>query len=67
VVAYKTLGHCFFLEDGNERDNVLADNLGLVTRPGSLLPSERNARMCVELSVGARRYQHVPDVDKHCM
>jgi len=67
VVGYKTLGHCFFLEDGNELDNVFVHNLGLVTLPGSLLPSERDARMCLELSVGARRYQHAPDIDKHCM
>ena len=31
-VAYDTTGHCYFLEDGNEIDNVLKNNLGLVTR-----------------------------------
>jgi len=67
VVGYDTLGHCFFLEDGNERDNVFVHNLGLVTRPGSLLPADRDATMCTELSAAARRFQHVPDTDAECM
>jgi len=67
VVGYDTLGHCFFLEDGNERDNVFVHNVGLVTRPGSLLPSDRDATMCTELSVAARRFRHVPDTDTECM
>ncbi|MCB0141858.1 MAG: cupredoxin domain-containing protein [Caldilineaceae bacterium] len=33
-VAYDAPGHCYFLEDGAEFDNVLADNLGLkIYRP----------------------------------
>ncbi|MDH3606715.1 MAG: G8 domain-containing protein [Acidimicrobiia bacterium] len=44
VVAYKTFGHCFFLEDGAEQGNVFDHNLGLVThRPDesdALLPSD---------------------------
>ncbi|MGQ0548361.1 MAG: G8 domain-containing protein [Armatimonadota bacterium] len=31
-VAYDTVGHCYFLEDGVETHNVLEGNLGLVTR-----------------------------------
>ncbi|MGH2376839.1 MAG: G8 domain-containing protein [bacterium] len=31
-VAYDTIGHCYFLEDGIEAHNVLEGNLGLVTR-----------------------------------
>lgn len=46
VVGYNTLGHCFFLEDGNELDNQLIHNLGLVTKPGSLLPADRTSDMC---------------------
>jgi hypothetical protein len=49
VVGYNTLGHCFFLEDGNELDNQLIHNLGLVTKPGSLLPADRDANMCLGL------------------
>ena len=67
VVGYNTLGHCFFLEDGNERDNVLIHNLGLVTKPGSLLPSDRDAAMCTGLSVAAQRFQYIPDADNECM
>ena len=67
MVGYNTLGHCFFLEDGNERDNVLVHNLGLVTRPGSLLPSDRDADMCAGLSVAARLFRHSPNVDTECM
>ena len=37
--AYQTFGHCYFLEDGAERGNVLAGNLGLMARA----PSEATA------------------------
>ena len=50
VVSYNTLGHCFFLEDGNEQNNVFAHNLGLVTKAGTLLPSDRNAATCAALN-----------------
>ncbi|XP_062905096.1 cell surface hyaluronidase [Mobula hypostoma] len=46
TVGYDTLGHCFFLEDGIEERNVLYHNLGLLTRPGTLLPTDRNDMMC---------------------
>ena len=32
-VAFQTLGHTYFLEDGIETDNVFEDNLGLMTLP----------------------------------
>lgn len=42
--AYDTFGHCYFLEDGAERGNVLQGNLGLMARKPSeataLLPSD---------------------------
>merc|ERR1719191_534265 len=42
-VAYNTLGHSYFLEDGMEHDNVFADNLGILTMPSfSLLASDQN-------------------------
>ena len=31
-VAYDAPGHCYFLEDGNEQNNVLRGNLGMLTR-----------------------------------
>ena len=31
-VAYNTFGHCYFLEDGGEKNTTIAGNLGLVTR-----------------------------------
>ncbi|XP_069778801.1 cell surface hyaluronidase isoform X2 [Narcine bancroftii] len=46
TIGYDTLGHCFFLEDGIEERNVLYHNLGLVTKPGTLLPTDRNDVMC---------------------
>ncbi|XP_078678580.1 cell surface hyaluronidase CEMIP2-like [Branchiostoma floridae x Branchiostoma belcheri] len=46
TVGYDTLGHCFFLEDGVEQRNVLDRNLGLVTRAGTLLPTDRDDSMC---------------------
>lgn len=43
-VAYDTIGHCYFLEDGVETGNLLEDNLGLVTKSAAsgeeLLPSD---------------------------
>ncbi|XP_035675913.1 cell surface hyaluronidase-like [Branchiostoma floridae] len=45
TVGYDTLGHCYFLEDGWEQRNVLDHNLGLVTRPGTLLPSDRDTNI----------------------
>ncbi|RXM99389.1 Transmembrane protein 2 [Acipenser ruthenus] len=41
-VGYDTLGHCFFLEDGTEQRNTLYHKLGLVTKPATLLPTDRN-------------------------
>jgi hypothetical protein len=44
VVAYDTLGHCYFIEDGIETKNVLESNLGLLTRRPAeadrLIPSD---------------------------
>eukprot|EP01133_Synstelium_polycarpum_P015903 gene15903-18898_t len=45
-VAYDTVGHCFMLCDGIESRNVFTHNLGLLTRPGLLMPSDRNCEMC---------------------
>ena len=36
-VAYNVLGHAYFLEDGNEQNNVLQDNLGVFVRASSSL------------------------------
>lgn len=63
VVGYNTLGHCFFLEDGNEQDNRLIHNLGLVTNYGSLLPSDRDDVMCNDLR---QTSSYVPNVNTEC-
>ncbi|XP_019639731.1 PREDICTED: transmembrane protein 2-like [Branchiostoma belcheri] len=65
TVGYDTLGHCFFLEDGNEQRNVLDHNLGLVTRPGTLLPSDRDENMCRSLT-GAVYGDYRPVPGKEC-
>lgn len=49
TVGYDTLGHCFFLEDGIEQRNTFYHNLGLLTRPGTLLPTDRNDSMCTSI------------------
>uniref|UniRef100_A0A8C8IEH6 hyaluronoglucosaminidase n=1 Tax=Oncorhynchus tshawytscha TaxID=74940 RepID=A0A8C8IEH6_ONCTS len=49
TVGYDTLGHCFFLEDGIEHRNTFFHNLGLLTRPGTLLPTDRNETMCTSI------------------
>jgi len=40
-VAYNTFGHCYFLEDGGEKNTTLIRNLGLLTYPGITIPSDR--------------------------
>ncbi|XP_035659371.1 cell surface hyaluronidase-like [Branchiostoma floridae] len=52
TVGYDTLGHCFYLEDGIEERNRLVHNLGLVTRPGTLLPTDRDGVMCRDIRTG---------------
>ncbi|XP_072244271.1 cell surface hyaluronidase [Leuresthes tenuis] len=49
TIGYDTLGHCFFLEDGIEQRNTLYHNLGLLTRPGTLLPTDRNETLCTTI------------------
>ncbi|KAF7667891.1 hypothetical protein LDENG_00042260 [Lucifuga dentata] len=49
TVGYDTLGHCFFLEDGIEQRNTFYHNLGLLTRPGTLLPTDRNEIFCTSI------------------
>ena len=39
-VGYDTRGHCFFTEDGGEKDTVFNGNLGLSTRTGVITPSD---------------------------
>uniref|UniRef100_A0A8C7ZNJ3 hyaluronoglucosaminidase n=1 Tax=Oryzias sinensis TaxID=183150 RepID=A0A8C7ZNJ3_9TELE len=53
TVGYDTLGHCFFMEDGIEQRNTLFHNLGLLTRPGTLLPTDRNETVCVSMKENA--------------
>ncbi|PNI62044.1 TMEM2 isoform 5 [Pan troglodytes] len=49
TIGFDTLGHCFFLEDGIEHRNTLFHNLGLLTKPGTLLPTDRNNSMCTTM------------------
>ncbi|XP_058854905.1 cell surface hyaluronidase-like [Acipenser ruthenus] len=66
VVGYDTLGHCFFLEDGVEQRNTLYHNLGLLTKPGTILPSDRDEAMCLRIRSNVfGKYRPVPSTD--CM
>ncbi|KAI8511538.1 hypothetical protein Bbelb_106380, partial [Branchiostoma belcheri] len=65
TVGYDTLGHCFFLEDGVEQRNVLDRNLGLVTRAGTLLPTDRDDSMCRDMR-GAVYGDYVPQPYRDC-
>ncbi|XP_055974733.1 inactive cell surface hyaluronidase CEMIP2 isoform X1 [Sorex fumeus] len=49
TIGFDTLGHCFFLEDGIEQRNTLFHNLGLLTKPGTLLPTDRNISVCTAM------------------
>ena len=42
-VAYDHYGHCYFLEDGGERNTHFLYNLGVGTRKGILTPSDGQA------------------------
>ncbi|XP_053275095.1 cell migration-inducing and hyaluronan-binding protein [Pleuronectes platessa] len=53
VVGYDTLGHCFFMEDGPEERNTFDHCLGLMVRAGTLLPSDRDSKMCRDITDGA--------------
>ncbi|NXI48273.1 TMEM2 hyaluronidase, partial [Galbula dea] len=66
TIGYDTLGHCFFLEDGTEQRNTFYHNLGLLTRPGTILPSDRNEAMCLGIRSHVHgNYTPVPSTD--CM
>uniref|UniRef100_A0A5F8GU75 hyaluronoglucosaminidase n=1 Tax=Monodelphis domestica TaxID=13616 RepID=A0A5F8GU75_MONDO len=66
TIGFDTLGHCFFLEDGIEQRNILFHNLGLVTKPGTLLPTDRNNTMCMAIRENVfGNYVPVPATD--CM
>ncbi|XP_057687315.1 cell surface hyaluronidase isoform X1 [Corythoichthys intestinalis] len=65
TVGYDTLGHCFFLEDGIEQRNTFYHNLGLLTRPGTLLPTDRNDSLC--LSIKDKVYKgYTPSPSTEC-
>uniref|UniRef100_A0A4W6G812 hyaluronoglucosaminidase n=1 Tax=Lates calcarifer TaxID=8187 RepID=A0A4W6G812_LATCA len=65
TVGYDTLGHCFFLEDGIEQRNTFFHNLGLLTRPGTLLPTDRNETLCT--SIKDKVYQgYTPSPSTEC-
>lgn len=53
VVGYDTLGHCYFTEDGPEERNTFDHCLGLMIRAGTLLPSDRDSKMCRDITDGA--------------
>ncbi|XP_064373332.1 inactive cell surface hyaluronidase CEMIP2-like isoform X2 [Dromaius novaehollandiae] len=65
-IGYDTLGHCFFLEDGTEQRNTFYHNLGLLTRSGTILPSDRNEAMC--LAIRSHVYgNYIPVPSTDCM
>uniref|UniRef100_W5N565 hyaluronoglucosaminidase n=1 Tax=Lepisosteus oculatus TaxID=7918 RepID=W5N565_LEPOC len=53
VVGYNALGHCFFTEDGPEERNTFDHCLGLLVKAGTLLPSDRDSKMCRDITDGA--------------
>uniref|UniRef100_A0A672K8Q9 Cell migration inducing hyaluronidase 1 n=1 Tax=Sinocyclocheilus grahami TaxID=75366 RepID=A0A672K8Q9_SINGR len=53
VVGYDALGHCFFTEDGPEERNTFDHCLGLLVKASTLLPSDRDSKMCRDITNGA--------------
>ena len=47
-VGYDSVGHGYFLEDGIEVRNTFEHNLGMVIRPGIILPSDRSTKFCTK-------------------
>nr|XP_056722063.1 cell surface hyaluronidase-like [Euleptes europaea] len=66
TVGYDTLGHCFFLEDGTEQRNTFYHNLALLTKAGTILPTDRDEAMC--LAMRSNVYgDYVPIPSTDCM
>lgn len=50
-VAYNTMGHCYFLEDGVEYGNILSNNIGIATKKGvSRLPGATSSTQSDEFA-----------------
>ena len=49
VVGYNTYGHGFFIEDGVEQNNTFDHNLGILVKPGIILPTDRHHEACIEI------------------
>ncbi|EGG17805.1 hypothetical protein DFA_08805 [Cavenderia fasciculata] len=49
-IAFDTVGHCYMTCDGIESRNMIRNNLGLLTKPGLLFPTDRNCEMCNTIS-----------------
>ena len=49
VVGYNTYGHGFFIEDGVEQNNTFDHNLGILVKPGIVLPTDRHHEACIEI------------------
>ena len=49
VVGYNTYGHGFFIEDGVEQNNTFDHNLGILVKPGIVLPTDRHDESCIEI------------------
>ncbi|XP_068131329.1 cell migration-inducing and hyaluronan-binding protein [Hyperolius riggenbachi] len=68
VVGYDTLGHCFFTEDGPEERNTFDHCLGLLIKAGTLLPSDRDSKMCRTITEGSfKGYVAKPRQDCNAM
>ena len=55
-VGYNCHGHGYFLEDGYETDNIFDGNLGILPKPGLILPSERHSSICQATNDGWAGY-----------
>uniref|UniRef100_A0A8C6NSJ5 Cell migration inducing hyaluronidase 2 n=1 Tax=Nothobranchius furzeri TaxID=105023 RepID=A0A8C6NSJ5_NOTFU len=65
TIGYDTLGHCFFLEDGIEQRNTFYHNLGLLTQPGTLLPTDRNETLCTSIRDNVHK-SYIPSPSTEC-
>jgi cell migration-inducing and hyaluronan-binding protein len=58
-VAYNTVGHCYFMEDGVEHDNLFVRNLGIQTKCHPTLPCEPTNLFLPHQSTAGQASEHI--------
>ena len=65
-VGYNCHGHGFFMEDGYESENWITGNLGILVKPGIILPSDRHHSICKQTGDGWPNAENRWEHDRMC-